>query len=440
MTTPGDRRVAIPVSVHPKISFWKSFRQNIRRRLRRFTHRKDRNQTTDQRNDIHEYNHDYVVDSSSLKPETNQSSGHGRPTDHRKSGNRTGGDTTKLQRVASNPESNKQVTRQSIHHLPFNETHYQSQETVRQYESSYTAHRFDPSGQQAQHHLWDASQDHYALKLYRQHHSYPVQQAPIVYYCQSAADDYEDPYYLEDPPQRYEYPEDIPQNVNIKMQTRKPQKDGEKIWRGKDLLTLYVNPCLRPKITCASEVFATDTGIASNSLNDETEVSRFRTTTSGEPKIHPERPPGGGILESTILQTYTDNTMDASALEVEAHNAILQLSNKVRKEVHYSAEEVKAVFVKATEAILMGNHQKRMILTRETSIKDAGYGKYFEKFTGCDAVPGSHSVGETTDSEDETMNSSVARSSSSSKAIGMTWPQWRHFTHGTMSFGKHHQQ
>ena len=51
--------------------------------------------------------------------------------------------------------------------------------------------------------------------------------------------------------------------------------------------------------------------------------------------------PRDGVLEATILKNFTDTTMDVSLLEAEAHNAVLVLSDKVRKEIKHSAVEMR---------------------------------------------------------------------------------------------------
>ena len=161
-------------------------------------------------------------------------------------------------------------------------------------------------------------------------------------------------------------------------------------------------------------------------------IDRIQTRrTKSEQSIEPRHrnAPTPGVLEATILQNYTDNTLDASALEAEAHNAVLQLSNKVRSEIRHSAEEVGAAFTKATDDLLFGKQKNRRRRRRsEGQGKDLfseHYEKYFDKFAGYDSTYDDVGTDGVTDIEDETM-ASDDHDFSSSEEIEMTWPQWRH--------------
>mmetsp|Transcript_10506 Transcript_10506/g.20160 ORF Transcript_10506/g.20160 Transcript_10506/m.20160 type:complete len:500 (-) Transcript_10506:79-1578(-) len=494
----GDRRVVIPVPMQQKPSLWKSLRRNIRHPLRRSADEEDRNPFDDQRNDPRIENHDSPVDSSRIKLDTPCSTaalpsartlnrtagqslptkpttsalkpnsirrsnrlskisdhgpnasatekastrlvtGHGRRTNGRKSRDKTRGGQQELQRIMSDPETTKRDPQQQAYQSPYYKAPYQPQEMVRPYELSYTAPSFDPRGLRAQYHQWDARQYNHAMRMYPQQHLYASRQDARLRYRQPTTDYNKNPYYQHDLSRRYEYQEEAPRNVNYgKTETRKPHTDREKLWHRKQLLKQFDDPCMAPKLTCAGppEVFAADSGLSSGSLEDETEVSGPWTRTTGRPRKDGERLPGDGVLESTILQTYTDNTMDASTREVQAHNAVFQLSNKVRKEIRHSAEEVGAVFTKATDAILLGNHKSRNSRRKSRSTKEDGDVKYFKCY---DSAPGKQSLADgTTDGGDETMVSSVA--DSSSEEIEMAWPQWRQLTNGTLSFGKHQRQ
>lgn len=419
----SERRVAVPVPVHQKPSLWKSLRQNIRHPLRRFT-QENRDPPDDLMVRCDDHNLSYHHNARPRSPN--------RRRVKEVAKNRR---QNKEDKTTADPEMSSPVPPYQAHRAPGYEPPYDREETAPHYGPPYGAQRFDSSGQ-AWRHEWDAGRYSQGMKIDPEQRPYGGYQDTRQDYRNPTSGYFEDPYYQQDLIGGYECTDELPRySGNYKMQGRNAFLEKKK----KQILNKrYHVSCVAPKINCsdAEDVFGGDSIISTYSVEDETEVSGSRTAAASvDQKQTEERSPASdGVLASTILQTYTDNTLDASALEVEAHNAILRLSSKVGTEIRHSAEEVGAVFTKATDVFLLGNHTGRSSRRKNKSNNDEGYGKYFEKFTRYDTAPDDHITDGTTEAEEETMGSTL--DDSSSEEIEMAWPQWRQLTNGTLSFGK----
>lgn len=455
--SPRDRRVAIPVPVQHKPSIWKTLRHKIRAPLRRFAHAEDRNpDETEPSYDSPFGQRDVDLDiaySQSRQQQQQQSpkkvgrkfdSPFGRRTskdrDRHKSSGRTKPTEAEISRVMSDPEMSRravasQYSRQ--HESQYYDSPYHEQDLANLHESPYISPRTDQRYQQSWGQQWHTRQYGYAMAP--QARTFQDYDDARRYYQPAAMDYYQNPYFQQDAGVPYfEYPDQ--RGFPNRPKRNKKQSKKEKKRRSREhVIKICDDQCMAPKVGCvvSPDVFSSDT-MSMDTRDEETDLSASWIGGSMEQEKTKLKKPG--VLEATILQNYTDNTLDASALEAEAHNAVLQLSNKVRTELRHSAEEVGAAFTKATDAFLLGNpknhRHRRRSQGRSNDIISERYDKYFNKFAEYDSLYDDAVTDGVTDVEDETM-ASDAHDFSSSEEIEMTWPQWRQVTYGALSFGRH---
>lgn len=452
MSPRGDRRIAIPVPVQPKPSLWKTIRHKIRQPLRRFNNIPDSGKSKEaevtpslRRTDSNECSpgsfHKQRRLGNDAAPDQEQFEtrplGSKVEKDARQEIDTHGNQQATLPQVVSDPE----VTRRALlsEYTAPPSPYYDG---IR-YESSYITPRTDIRTQQGWPQYWDASSQTYPTTFQTQPHATPYHeyQGTNPYYQHPIPEYYENRHFQQD--RKGVYYGYTDENPHCKTNNHERIKRKIKGNKAREPSKTCNDPFLSPKMACgaAQEVFSADSITAESREDSDISASwAGMTTEEGKRKT---RGPTTGVLEATILQNFTDNTMDASALEAETHNAVFELSNTVRKGLRHSAEEVGAVFIHATDAFLLGNRKSRKGHRRvgsggeESSI---GYERYFDKYTGRDSAQEDGGTEGITDAEDETMDSSVASFKldySSSEEIEMTWPQWQNLTYGALSFGKH---
>ena len=467
-----DRRVAIPVPAEHKPSLWKTFRHKIRLPRSPFARAEERNPRAAES----EYNSGQR--DVSLNPLYNQASQrqsiqkkqkwrrespqrrrtHTDRESRKQSIFRNGRAAPaaaiaaqELSRVMSDPEMSRRAVATQYNgqqQSPYYDAQLYPQELARTYESSYVApSRVDQRFQQPS---WDQQWDsrQYGYGLAQQPLPYYEYEDARRYYRPAGHEYYQNPYLQQGTDGPYhEYPDDQQRKSKNKKKKdkKKSRKDKKARFRRQPAKLqdkLCDDPCMAPRVSCVppEEVFGADSD-SSDSRDDRSDLS----DSWAESEQVRRRQPTPGILEATILQNYTDNTLDASAIEAEAHNAVLQLSDKVRGELQHSAEEVGAAFTKATDEFLFGPKKSRRLRPRSqgqgTDMFSQQYEKYFDKFAVYDSayddvVTDVEGVTDAEGEDEEESMASEAHDFSSSEEIEMTWPRWRQVSYGALPFGK----
>jgi hypothetical protein len=463
MSRYGDRRIAVPVPVQQKPSLWKSLRRTVRHPLRRFAPADEERDARDYKSphvdakrigtspvrERHHGNHNLstiaTMDSrfEHQAPAAARPRGRGAAADHKKkkrspSKKKKKKDTKKSPRDASP----KRFTAKKPGRVPASPAYayaapYQNAvkmkltraergtELTPRYDAPYKYYGEMPA-QQEWEEEWDQKRYGYGSRPTAPRYSeYEDSRRP---HRDPSMDFCENPYYQQD---NEEYYCNQPPKYALKrdkLHGRMPHKNGRRR-----------NPekgCIIGPVGCAApQIFGAD----SFSHEDYTQVSGSWTV---DP-VPMQRGTPAGVFESTILQTYTDNTFDASLLDAEAHNAILTLSNKVKTDIRQSAETVGHVFIRATDKLLNGKKDLRDRRGRTYTEEHDGisdhYGKYLDKLVGYQPPDAEQFTDIVTEPEEETMTSSVLsskKSDSSSEEIEMNGPRWRALSHSALSIGR----
>jgi hypothetical protein len=485
----GDRRIAVPVPVQQKPSLWKSLRRTVRHPLRRFA-------PADEERDARDYKSPHVdakcISASPVRerhlgnhnlstiatmdsrfehqaPAAARPRGRGAAADHKKkkrspSKKKKKKDTKKSPREASP----KRFTAEKPRKAPASPAYAYAapyQNATTRYDAPYKYYGEMPA-QQEREEEWDRKRYSYgarptavAAPRYSEYEdSRRPHRDPSMNYC-------ENPYYQQDSD---EYYYNQPPKYGLKrdkLHGRMPHKNGRR--RNPEKSCIGQVGC-----AAAPQIFGAD----SFSQEEQEDYTQGSGSWTVDP-VPMQRGTPAGVFESTILQTYTDTTFDASLLDAEAHNAILTLSNKVKTDICQSAETVGHVFIRATDKLLNGkkdlrdrrgrtyteehdgisDHYGDKLLNGKKDLRDRRgrtyteehdgisdhYGKYLDKLAGYQPPDAEQLTEQFTDivtePEEETMTSSVLstkKSDSSLEEIEMNGPRWRALSFSALSFGR----